>query len=147
MMKNSEYDRDENYTTNGREAGGFLTGLLMGGLIGATAGLLLAPKTGQELRAQIRNKSVEVRDQVTQTAEDARQRTEMLVEDTKTKAESLVEKTKSQAEDLQRRSKELVKTGKGRVEKTAEAALQAAQETWEETGKNGEPATTKTRSY
>jgi len=137
-MKNNGHEHDEYYETNGG-GGGFFTGLLMGGLIGATAGLLLAPKSGDQLRAQIRHKSLEVRDQVTQTAEDARQRTETLVADTKTKAETLLEKTKSQAEDLQRRSAELVKTGKGRVEKTAEAAVQAAQETWEETGKNPQP--------
>ena len=139
-MKNNGHEHDEYYETNGGGGGGFFTGLLMGGLIGATAGLLLAPKSGELLRAQIRDKSMEVRDQVTHTAEDARQRTETLVADTKTKAETLLEKTKSQAEDLQRRSAELVKTGKGRVEKTAEAAVQAAQETWEETGKTRQPA-------
>lgn len=139
-MKNHENDHDEYYETNGQGGKGFLTGLLMGGLIGATAGLLLAPKSGQQLRSELREKGIEVRDQVTQTAEDARQRTETLVEDTKTKAEALLEKTKSQAEDLQRRGKDLVQTGKGRVEKTAEAVVQAAQETWEETGKTRQPA-------
>lgn len=133
-MKNHEYD-DEYYEDTHHGGPGFLTGLVMGGLIGATAGLMLAPKSGEQLRAQLRTKSEEVRQQVTQAAEDARQRTEILVEDTKTKAESLLEKTKAQAEDLQRRSKEIVTTGKGRVEKTAEAAVEAAQKTWEESGK------------
>lgn len=38
----------------------FLKGLIIGGLIGAVAGLLLAPKSGKETRADIYNKSEEL---------------------------------------------------------------------------------------
>ena len=33
--------------------GSFLAGVVIGGLIGAAAGLLLAPRTGEELREQV----------------------------------------------------------------------------------------------
>lgn len=33
--------------------GSFLAGVVIGGLIGATLGLLLAPRTGEELREQV----------------------------------------------------------------------------------------------
>lgn len=38
----------------------FLKGLIIGGLIGAVAGLLLAPKSGRETRADICNKTDEL---------------------------------------------------------------------------------------
>jgi gas vesicle protein len=38
----------------------FLKGLIIGGLIGAVAGLLLAPKSGRETRADICNKTEEL---------------------------------------------------------------------------------------
>lgn len=133
-MKDSEYEH-EYYNGNGKSGGSFFSGLLLGGLIGAAAGLLLAPQSGEQTRTLLRDKSLEVREQVKQTAHDTRERAEMLVEDTKAKAETLVEETKAKAESLQQRGREMVKTGKGRVEKTAEAAMHAAQETWDESGK------------
>jgi gas vesicle protein len=42
-----------------------LIGLLVGGLTGAAAMLLLAPQSGQQTRAQIREKSIQLRDQTT----------------------------------------------------------------------------------
>ena len=64
-------------STNGHEngylannAGGFVTGLLMGGLIGAGSMLLLAPQSGKKTRAQIQKEGLELRDQVVETVED-----------------------------------------------------------------------------
>jgi len=42
-----------------------LIGLLIGGLTGAAAMLLLAPQSGQQTRAQIREKSTQLRDRTT----------------------------------------------------------------------------------
>jgi gas vesicle protein len=41
----------------------FLTGLMIGGLVGASLGLLLAPQSGEETRGQIRAKSLELKDE------------------------------------------------------------------------------------
>jgi gas vesicle protein len=45
---------------------GVLTGLLIGGLAGAGAMLLLAPQSGEKTRTQIQEKGVELRDQTTE---------------------------------------------------------------------------------
>ena len=37
--------------------GGFITGFLFGGIVGAVFGLLIAPKPGQETRNELRNQS------------------------------------------------------------------------------------------
>lgn len=42
--------------------GGFFTGLVLGGMVGAAVGLLLAPRRGEETLEQIRVKSAELRD-------------------------------------------------------------------------------------
>lgn len=48
----------------------FLVGLLIGGLAGAAAMLLLAPQSGDETRMQIREKGIELRDRTTGMVED-----------------------------------------------------------------------------
>jgi len=47
-----------------------LTGMLIGGLAGALAMLLLAPQSGEETRLQIQEKAIELRDQTTVMVED-----------------------------------------------------------------------------
>lgn len=51
-------------------AGGLFAGLLMGGLLGMGAMLLLAPQSGAKTRAKIEEEGLELRDQVAQTVED-----------------------------------------------------------------------------
>lgn len=105
-------------TSNGHE-GGFLSGLLLGGLVGAATGLLLAPRSGVKTRLLLQDQGLALRDQVTHTVTDARAR-----------AEALVEETAAKAEALQQRGREFIAAEKNRIEKTAEAAIQAAQTTW-----------------
>ena len=50
---------------------GVLTGLLIGGLAGAGAMLLLAPQSGEKTRTQIQEKGIELRDQASEMMEDA----------------------------------------------------------------------------
>jgi len=42
--------------------GAFLIGFVVGGVAGAVAALLLAPQSGEETRALIKDKSIELRD-------------------------------------------------------------------------------------
>ena len=43
--------------SNGREGGSYFSFFLMGGIVGAVVGLLLAPRKGQETRADLSAKS------------------------------------------------------------------------------------------
>ena len=54
----------------------FLSGFLIGGLIGAITALLLAPQSGEETRAQIRDKSLEYKDWSEERVIEARQQAE-----------------------------------------------------------------------
>jgi len=46
----------------------FMTGVLMGGLVGATVALLLAPFSGDTLRGQIRERIGSLQDELTEIA-------------------------------------------------------------------------------
>ena len=50
----------------------FIAGALLGGLIGATIGLLLAPSSGEELRSHMQERAREIQDEVKQAAADRR---------------------------------------------------------------------------
>ncbi len=65
---------DNHYQESGNNAmhvWGSLAGLLLGGLAGAVAMLLLAPQSGKKTRGQIREQSIELRDQTVKSVEGA----------------------------------------------------------------------------
>ncbi len=49
----------------------FLTGIIVGGLVGATVGILLAPSSGEEMRSQLQERSMRLREDIKEVA-DAR---------------------------------------------------------------------------
>ena len=64
----NEYSQD--YQNNASHAGTFFAGLLVGGLVGATTMLMLAPQSGKKTRRQIQQKSMDLREQTTEELED-----------------------------------------------------------------------------
>lgn len=46
----------------------FLRGLIVGGVLGASVALILAPASGEELQKQLRERSDQIRNEVTQAA-------------------------------------------------------------------------------
>ena len=58
------------------EFGAFLVGCIVGGLTGAVAALLFAPQSGEETRAVIKERSIELRDKASVEAEEAWKRAE-----------------------------------------------------------------------
>ena len=74
---------------NAEDFGAFLVGLVLGGMVGAVAALLLAPQSGEETRVLIRDKSVEIRDAAATTADDALTKAEAALEDARVRAGEL----------------------------------------------------------
>jgi gas vesicle protein len=59
-------------TNRSQDVGSFLLGLVSGVLTGAALALILAPQSGQDTRAQIRQKGVELQKEVEQAAAELR---------------------------------------------------------------------------
>jgi len=88
-MKN--YDVEPMETAN--TARHLLTGVLVGGLIGATTMWLFAPHSGEETRSDLFDKATDLRDRTTETVKDT-------VSQVKSRAGSLRGEVKGKAGDL-----------------------------------------------
>jgi gas vesicle protein len=78
------------------EFGAFLVGFLVGGLSGAVVALLFAPQSGEETRALIKDKSIELRDRAQQSAEEALARAESAAAEARARADELARQLKEQ---------------------------------------------------
>lgn len=107
--------QSDEHETNVNHPGSFLAGLLLGGLAGAGAMLLLAPQSGEKTRAQIQLKSMELRDQTAEAVEDA-------VAQTRVKARQITADVRAKAEELQHRGQDVLNEQKARVSAIVEAA-------------------------
>jgi len=60
---------------------GFSTGLILGAIIGALAGLLLAPKPGEATRAQVMERTAGLRQKAEELTAEARERVREAIEE------------------------------------------------------------------
>jgi gas vesicle protein len=98
------------------EIGSFLTGFIVGGLVGAAVALMLAPQSGEETRAQIRQRSIELRDQAGGVAEDTRRRAEEAAAAARNRAEKLSAEARAKGEELIDRGKTVYKERRTQIE-------------------------------
>ncbi len=94
------------------EFGAFLVGFIVGGLTGAVVSLLFAPQSGEETRALIKDKSIELRDKASVTAEQALAKAEAAAADARARADELAHELKARGEtfvsDVKSRGKSAV---------------------------------------
>ncbi|MGZ3749441.1 MAG: YtxH domain-containing protein, partial [Pseudobdellovibrionaceae bacterium] len=76
---------------NEKHCGDFLKGFVIGGVLGALAGIFLAPKSGKELRSDLKEKGSEV-------LKDSKE----IYADANTKAKKIIEEAKHQAVELKK---------------------------------------------
>ncbi len=74
--------------------GAFLIGFIVGGVAGAVAALLLAPQSGEETRALIKDKSIELRDKAAEQAEMVATRANEFTDDAKTRGKEAFDSVK-----------------------------------------------------
>jgi gas vesicle protein len=98
-----------------------VTGLLIGGAIGAVAALLFAPRSGEETRAELRDKAMEYREKAMETVNDT-------VSQAKSKASELTDRAKDKADELRHRTKEMADKEYERVSQAAETGKRKVQE-------------------
>jgi len=119
--KEDSMDNHDHEHENGvNQLGGFLAGLLIGGLAGAVAMLLLAPQSGKRTRAQIQLKSIELREQTTEAVEDA-------MAQARTKGRQIRAGVREQAEVLQQHGQAVLDEQKENWSALVEAGKTAVQ--------------------
>jgi gas vesicle protein len=74
--------------------GEFFAGFVVGTLVGAAAAILLAPQSGEETRAMIRERGIELQERSSELSADARRRAEAYQAQAKEKAAALQDKMK-----------------------------------------------------
>jgi gas vesicle protein len=82
------------------EFGAFLVGFIVGGLTGAVVSLLFAPQSGEETRAFIKDKSIELRDKASATAEQALAKAEAAAVEARARADELARELKARGETV-----------------------------------------------
>ena len=110
------------------EFGAFLVGFIVGGLSGAIVALLFAPQSGEETRAFIKDKSIELRDKAQITAEEAIERAEAAAAEARARADELAKQLRDRGqevvEDVRERGRSAVEAvRKTTVKKSDEAGM------------------------
>jgi gas vesicle protein len=118
-MKNKKYEMEYGEATRATKP--VVTGLLVGGLIGAATALLFAPRSGEETRAELRDKAMEIRDRTAETVKDT-------VEQAKVKASELKEGVVEKADEIRHRGRRTVNEQLDRASEAVEAGRKTVQD-------------------
>lgn len=71
--------------------GKFVAGVLVGGAVGAIAGLLLAPQTGEETRELLSDASKDVASKTNTTVKEIQEKADVIVSDLQKKGDEIME--------------------------------------------------------
>jgi gas vesicle protein len=121
---------------SGKEVSSFFTGFFVGALVGGAAALLLAPQTGEETRAQIRDRGIELKEKAETTygeviseIEDSTGELRTRLEGLSAKMDKLIAQGKDEFQRLTKKGAaigdEAAKAAADAVEDVAEAAAEA----------------------
>ncbi len=82
----------------------FAAGTIFGAIIGLAAGILTAPKSGKETRAELKLKAEDMKSKASDVIDDVKDTATKKVSDIKNKATDVVEDVKDNALDLKERT-------------------------------------------
>jgi len=119
-MNNYDYENRQFQEVSGATRH-VLTGIVVGGLIGATAMMLLAPRSGEEMREEIKDKAMDLRDRTTEGVKDR-------VSQVVSRAEHLKGGLKGRSNDLKHRGQDVLIEQLDRVSEAVEAAKKVLHE-------------------
>ena len=106
---------------NEKECGNFLKGFVIGGVLGALAGIFFAPKSGKELSSDIKEKGSEVLKDAKRIYDDASTRAKEIIEDAKHQAKELKKEADRHLSEACQRAKEILAHGEKREVEAGES--------------------------
>jgi gas vesicle protein len=115
MKAKIEDERSSIMADNGGTTRSFILGLLAGGAIGAILALLYAPKSGRELRADIKARADELMDDAEQLAEAVRTKLPEISSEAKKRSAQVISEAQSQASSLLEDADRVLSTVKQRA--------------------------------
>lgn len=101
--------------------GKFALGALLGAAVGVAAGILTAPKSGKETRAELKVRADEAKKKADKAIADAREKGESFYEDVRDRAEGAYIDAKSTASDYAERVKRAAATAKAELDREDES--------------------------
>jgi len=94
---------------------GLLIGFLTGTIVGAAVALLYAPKSGKELRQDIKTKTDDFKDEAEKFVDSAKEKAKAAINEGKKKAETLLSDAKAKAEALLHDANQVITDAKSKV--------------------------------
>jgi gas vesicle protein len=106
-MRHEDHEEYEHeMKRKGSNAGALFTGFLLGGIAGIIAAFLMAPQSGDETRAQIREKSMELKGRAKDTVEETRMRAEQKIAETRALAGEKIQDISGRVEEVARTTRQ-----------------------------------------
>ena len=103
------------------QQGHFFMGFLIGGVLGALAGIFFAPKSGKELRSDIKEKGSEVLKDAKDIYTDASTKAKEIIGEAKHQAEELKKEADRHLSDARQKAKEILARGEKKEAEAGEA--------------------------
>ncbi|MHB8581296.1 MAG: YtxH domain-containing protein [Ignavibacteriaceae bacterium] len=110
----------------------FIIGFIAGGAIGAIFALLYAPKSGKELRGDIKSKTDSLMDDANDYINEAKDKAKDLINDGRKKSDKLISDAKVKSEELLKDAEKIFNDAKAK----ANIVLSAGKETIEKETEN-----------
>ena len=123
------------------EFGAFLVGFIIGGLTGAAVSLLLAPQSGTETRALIKEKAIEIGDKASETYEDAVARAEAAAAEARARADEWAKIARERGDELQHRGQVVLEEQRSRITNVIENARKGGKPAGDHTNSGSEEST------
>ena len=115
--------RKEGFTMaeNEKHCGNFLKGFVIGGVLGALAGIFFAPKSGKELRSDLKEKGSEVLEDAKEIYADASAKAKEIIDEAKHQAKELKKEADRYLSDARQKAKEILARGEKKEGEAGEA--------------------------
>jgi gas vesicle protein len=106
---------DEMSKENDGMAKGLIVGFLAGSIVGAVMALLYAPKTGKELREEIKQKGGALADDAEEYLTRARKKAVDIVNEGKQRSDTLIDDARKRADTLKADAQRIISDARGKA--------------------------------